>query len=63
MHSFLKKKLLGPKEISKDNNLIFPVLFIFARGKDSYFLVVWKCEMTVDIACQGGISIQCYLKY
>ena len=40
MHSFLKKKLLGPKEISRDNNLISPVLFFFARGKDSYFLVV-----------------------
>lgn len=35
MHSFLKKKLLGPKEISRDSNLIFPVLFIFAWGKDS----------------------------
>lgn len=63
MHSFLRKKLLGPKEISRDNNLVFPVLFILAGGKDNYFLVTWRCEMTADIVCQGGVSIQCNLKH
>ena len=62
MHSFLKKELLGPGEVSKDNHLIPPALFIFAGGKDSYSLIVWKCKMTADIVCQG-VSIHCYLKY
>lgn len=56
MHSFLKK-LLGPGEVSRDNHLILPALFIFARGKDSSSLVVWKYKMTADIVCQGGVCL------
>lgn len=61
--SFQRKELLGPKALSRDDSLALPVLFIFAGGKDSYFLVVCKWGVTADIVCQGGVSIQHYLKY
>lgn len=67
MHSFLKKKPLGRKEISRDNHLIFPVLFISLEATAATFWlcgsVKWQLILCVKVASLFNVTLNIRSKY